>query len=118
MTTKLHPASPADTQEALDRIVAHRAAQIVARHVQPRRRVHEIVDEVAAATGISATDIHGKRRMRAAVAEARHLVMWRAHREGISLSDIGRALGRDHSSVSHGVGREQARQDAAPCADR
>lgn len=71
--------------------------------------VKPFVDEVSAATGIPARMIYGIDR-RAHVAAARHLVFYAAHRAGISLSDIGRALNRHHTSVAYGVAKEAARR--------
>lgn len=71
--------------------------------------VKPFVDEVSAATGIPARLFYGVDR-RAHVVAARHLVFYAAHRAGISLSAIGRALNRDHTTVRYGVAKEAARR--------
>lgn len=71
--------------------------------------IRQIVHAVAAATGIPARDIYGRCRTKH-VARARQIVMLAAVDRGMSLSEIGRALGRDHSTVSFGVAAEKARR--------
>ena len=77
-----------------------------------REAVLAIVEAVAAAipNGVTVAAILGKYRGKASVARARQIVMYIADRDGISHSAIGRALGRDHSSVGHGVKAEKARR--------
>ena len=71
-----------------------------------------IIAEVAAATGVHERLIRGRSRERSVVA-ARWLAWSVAHREGMSLAEIGRRMGFDHTSVLHGVRREaQARGHA------
>lgn len=56
--------------------------------------------------------VMGGGRMRALV-YARQELMWRPSKEGFSLTQISRALGRfDWTTVQHGVRRHQARLDA------
>lgn len=75
--------------------------------------VKPFVDAVAAATGLPARLIYGHDRRRNIVA-ARHLVFYAAHRSGISLSAIGRAMNRDHTTVMSGVRNEAARRGEKP----
>lgn len=72
-------------------------------------KVKPIVDAVADATGIPARMIYGQFGPRA-VTEARQLVYYLAHERGISLSDIGRFMHRDHSTVASGIKAEKARR--------
>ena len=78
-------------------------------YAQNCHTVHQIVDAVAEATGISAKRIMSQRRD-APTARARQIVMYEARQQGLSFSQIGAALGRDHTSVMHGVRAEQARR--------
>lgn len=71
--------------------------------------VKAYVDAVAEATGLQPRVIYGASRKRQ-IAMARQLVMFLAHRDGVSLSTIGRALNRDHTTVLHGVRCEAARR--------
>lgn len=72
--------------------------------------VAQIVTEVAEATGQSERAIYGRSCVREATL-ARQLVMFRAAELGLSSTRIGRALGRDHSTVLHGVKAERARRE-------
>lgn len=74
-------------------------------------RVKPIVDAVADAIGLQPRHIYGMGRKRQ-LAEARQLVMYLASQAGVSASDIGRALHRDHSTVLHGIKREAERRSA------
>lgn len=74
--------------------------------------IPEIIAAVAAETGISARAISSENRT-VKVSAARQEVMRRAYSTGrYSLPEIGRALGRDHTTVSHGVRRASARLHA------
>lgn len=75
-------------------------------------KVKPIVDAVADATGIQPRDIYGNVRT-GPVSEARQLVYYLAHNMGISLSAIGRAMHRDHSTVAHGIAAEKRRRGEA-----
>jgi chromosomal replication initiation ATPase DnaA len=71
--------------------------------------IPEIIAAVAAETGISARAIASEART-LKVSAARQEVMRRAYSTGrYSLYAIGQALGRDHTTVAHGVRRAQAR---------
>lgn len=71
--------------------------------------VRELVHAVAATTGIPAHLIYGRNR-EPHVSHARQIVMLAAHERGMNLHQIGRALGRDHQTVAHGVAAERARR--------
>ena len=71
--------------------------------------VHRTVEEVAAQTGISAKDIKGNRRY-ANVAAARQLVYYVAHTNGVTIPAIALAMGRDASTVLHGIKAERSRR--------
>ncbi len=75
----------------------------------PHDAIAAIVAEVSEATGISATDIMGTRKW-AQISAARQMVYYIAHRNGMSLPEIGRAFGRDHTTVLHGINAEKARR--------
>lgn len=68
-----------------------------------------IAATVASMSGLKVADIKGSCR-RAELVLARDVVCYVAHREGISLSAIGRALNRDHSTIATAVRREAARR--------
>ena len=71
--------------------------------------VADIVSAVSMETGIKPQAIYSNSR-RQRVAFARQLVMYVAHRHGVSHSAIGRALGRDHSTIMHGIRAEAKRR--------
>lgn len=74
-----------------------------------RHSVHQIVDAVAQETGISAHDIMGESR-KATIARARQIVMYEAHLRGLTLNQIGSAMGRHHTTIMHGIRAERARR--------
>lgn len=71
-----------------------------------------IIGAVAAATRISAGELTSAAR-KPPVVRARWIAMWLMRREGLSMPQIGRALGdRDHTTVRHGLlGFEAAMAD-------
>lgn len=71
--------------------------------------IRPIVHAVAQATGIAASEIYSRCR-KAHVCRARQIVMLAAFERGMGLSEIGRALGRDHATVDHGIKAEKARR--------
>jgi len=75
------------------------------------KMIGEIVAEVSDATGIPADEITGTRG-KPHVSRARQVVMYVAWRNGFTKSEIGRALGRDHTTVMHGVCAEAGRRAA------
>lgn len=74
-----------------------------------RDRVKEIALAVSAETAVPLSAIYGKSRLQDVV-QARHLVMYIARREGMSLQAIGTALNRDHSTVQFAVREEEKRR--------
>ena len=81
-----------------------------AHHVGLRRgTINEIVAQVADLTCLPATEIMGRSR-KAPIAQARHLVWLVAQRQGMSLTQIGRAFDRDHTTVLHGIRQENLRR--------
>lgn len=86
-----------------------RAAAII----PSRTRIRQIVKEVSEASGVPMFAILGQSRMAENV-QARRLVWFIARREGFTFQEIARATGHDHTSVMHGVRREeQARRAEA-----
>ena len=71
--------------------------------------IKPIVHAVAEATCVPAAAIYGRCRTRP-VARARQIVMTAAADRGMTLSAIGRALGRDHATVASGIAAERARR--------
>ena len=71
----------------------------------------EMAAEVAAATGVSVEALLGQSRV-GEIAQARQALMHRAHAAGRGLSQIGRWLDRDHSTVLHGVRAHEKRYAA------
>ena len=74
-----------------------------------RHSVHQIVELVAQETGIAANAIMGDSR-RGPIVRARQIVMYEAHQRGLSLQQIGAAMGRHHTTILHGIRAEQARR--------
>lgn len=70
----------------------------------PPALVERVVRAVSAESGVSVTKILSKTR-RADVCLARFAVMFALREKGLTLPAIGRALGRDHSTVLHGLNR-------------
>lgn len=64
---------------------------------------------VAARAGITEADILGPSRLRK-FSNPRQFVMYLAHKRGMSLPQIGRIMGRHHTTVLHGVRAEEARR--------
>lgn len=81
------------------------------------RKVKPFVNAVSEATGIPAHLFYGRRRT-AHISQARQLVYFLAHQSGISLSDIGRAMNRDHTTIMHGVQREKKRRETMQSGDK
>ncbi|MDQ6797978.1 MAG: WhiB family transcriptional regulator [Actinomycetota bacterium] len=71
--------------------------------------------ELAYELGVSPTALQGPGQGRRLV-DARQLAMYVLHEGlGLSYSEIGRTLGRDHTTVIHGVARVAARAGASHC---
>jgi hypothetical protein len=63
--------------------------------------VRDIIGRVSSVTGISPAEIAGKSRS-AKITFARHLAMWTVAKDtGLTLTQIGRAFGRDHTTIIH-----------------
>lgn len=77
--------------------------------VAPRITVRQIAVEVCSHTGNSVHAVFGRSRA-AHVCRVRELVCYIAHRRGLTLSQIGRALRRDHSTIKHAIGNEVRRR--------
>lgn len=76
-----------------------------------RSIVRKIVEAVAYETGIPAKKITSQDRT-ALVSRARQIVMYEARQSGLSYPQIGKALGLDHTTVRHGVFKEEKRRRA------
>jgi chromosomal replication initiation ATPase DnaA len=87
-----------------------------AKRIHDVPRVRRIVAEVAQITGVSEAAILSPRKPRH-ITLARDMVCYIAHREGIPSTDIGRGIGRDHSSVLSSVKRETARRTCESAGD-
>lgn len=74
-------------------------------------RVDAIVRAVSEATGISRIAIYSQSRRRE-IAHARQIVMHEAHKQGLSVNQIARALNRDHTTILHGIRAEETRRAA------
>lgn len=72
-------------------------------------RVKEIVELVSQETGIPEAMIYGDTR-RAPEVRARQRVYWLARKSGMSLTYIGRAMMRDHTTVLYGIRAEEMRR--------
>ena len=85
-----------------------RAAQI-AGHLDPAAL--RLAQEWCEACGTTLDAMRGHNRQRA-MSEARQGLMWILHhRAGLPYAAIGRALGRDHTTVMHGVAAEDRRRN-------
>lgn len=67
-----------------------------------RELAQEVATRLAEETGIPAQVILGRSRYRAVV-KARHQVMVELWRQGMSTTEIGSVLDRDHTTVMHGL---------------
>lgn len=76
---------------------------------QHRSTVLLIVEAVSEATGIPTQHILSKKRT-ARIARARQIVMFEARQAGLSYHQIGTALGRDHTTIMHGIRMEKKRR--------
>lgn len=73
----------------------------------PRERHTCIICQVSISMGVSPRVIMGQSRARP-IARARQAIMRRLYQYGLSVSEIGRILGRDHTTVIHGIRRAEA----------
>lgn len=89
-----------------------------AHHVGLRRStINEIVAQVADLTCLSAKEIMGRSR-KAPITQARFLCWFVARQQGMTLHQIARAFGRDHTTILHGIQREEAARADADMIDR
>ena len=71
-----------------------------------RKTIDEITAQVSDLTGVSVKELMSKRRTER-IAHARFLIWFIAQREGMSLMQIARAFDRDHTTILHGIQREE-----------
>lgn len=69
-----------------------------------------LIEVVSHATGYPVADIVGRDR-KAALVEARYLAAFEAQEAGFSHAVIARALGRDRSTIAHGIRAEAQRRE-------
>ena len=74
--------------------------------------LREVIQEVADEHGLMVEDFQGKKRYRR-VAWPRQEAMAAAHRAGFSLHEIGKFLGRDHTTVLAGIRAHKDRTEHA-----
>jgi hypothetical protein len=76
----------------------------------PRKSFQDVLKEVSHETGIAARMLIGNRRHRY-LCEARQMFFYRVAIEcpHLSIADIGRRAGRDHTTVLHGLKRHAER---------
>ena len=77
--------------------------------IQHKGTVAKIVDAVSEQTGVPARLILSPRRD-AYIVHARQIVMYEARQAGLSYPLIAREMGRDRSTVIHGVRAEEKRR--------
>lgn len=75
----------------------------------PRVTVRQIAAEVCSHTGNSVHAVMGRSRV-PHVCRVRELICYIAHQRGLTLSQIGRALRRDHSTIKHAIENEVRRR--------
>lgn len=98
---------PAD-RVALDAAAAAAGSAVVVAEGPPT--IEAVIGEMARIHGLLPEDLSGRSRRRQFV-EARQQAMWLARWVlGLSYPAIGRALGRDHSTVMYGVRQAEARR--------
>ena len=77
--------------------------------LSPKRNpLTAIIEQVASEYEVEPDDLGGPSKLGLFV-RPRHEVMRRARESGFSLSEIGRALNRDHTTVMHGIKRAKKR---------
>jgi len=77
-----------------------------------RKTMRGIAIRVAAKHNLPMPEIFSKNR-RHFVSQVRQEVMWECRAKGYSLGQIGRFLGRDHTTIIHGIRAHEARMGAA-----
>lgn len=89
-------------------------AQVKAREVRQEavepsvRSMTQIVDDVAAANGLTVADLKGKSRERH-IAWPRQWAYALCRRQGRSLPQIARFFNRDHTTIMHGIRQVEKR---------
>jgi chromosomal replication initiator protein len=73
-----------------------------------RRKIH--VMEVCSEAGVSLQDVMGSSRL-ANICRVRQRLFYDFRKDGMSLPEIGRFFGRDHTTVLHGINAEKERQN-------
>ncbi|NJO82550.1 MAG: hypothetical protein HC828_06785, partial [Blastochloris sp.] len=75
----------------------------------------KVLARIAAAYGLTTTDLMGQSRTKAVVA-VRHLALWILHRRyGPSLTELGSFFGgRDHSTIHHALAKVNQQRAADP----
>lgn len=73
----------------------------------PRERHTCFVCQASIGMGVSPRIVMGNSRARP-IARARQAIMHSLHLNGLSASEIGRILDRDHTTVIHGIRRATA----------
>jgi len=85
--------------------------------MQNREKADHLRSQTARRYGVTETSMR-RRTRRPAEVLARHAFWWLLHVEGLSLAEIGRIEGRDHTTIGHGVrcheGRRAALRDRSP----
>lgn len=76
--------------------------QVVHQERNANQAILKIAMKVADEAGLKLEDITGYGRTKI-VAQTRHLVCYVANQNGYTVSQIGRALGRDHTSVMNSI---------------
>lgn len=94
--------TPADLIARARALLDQAAALLAPAPPQPRDAFADILAAVSAETGISPADILGRCR-RAEIVRARQLLCSHAHGAGMSLTEIGRRLGRDHGTIAWAI---------------
>jgi hypothetical protein len=82
--------------------------------VRAKASVDRIVRRVSVLTGIPVSEIMARTRKSDPATEARRIAMYECHREGMTFAQIGRAFGRDHSTVIWACEREKLARAGYP----
>ena len=70
-------------------------------------QIRSVIQRVAESTGVPMEDILSTNRQ-PSIVRARDSVAQELRARGLSLKEIGRALGRDHKTVLHALRKERA----------
>lgn len=74
-----------------------------------KREVRQIIADIALIYGVTYADVMSVRRTQQIVRARQHIMFELSQRTPWSIAQIGRFLGRDHTSVLHGVKKHQKR---------